>query len=64
MTYCRYRPVRDKPAKRPVQLSSISCHPTVMYDGNIYDPPELSTLGNLYLPIGRPGVGHCKVSAA
>ncbi|MBJ9976542.1 UDP-glucose/GDP-mannose dehydrogenase family protein [Pseudomonas sp. S75] len=37
----------------------------VLFDGrNIYDPSELSTLGYLYHGIGRPGVGHCKVTAA
>ncbi|HGM5581541.1 TPA: UDP-glucose/GDP-mannose dehydrogenase family protein [Pseudomonas putida] len=37
----------------------------VLFDGrNIYDPSELSTLGYLYHGIGRPQVGHCKVTAA
>ncbi|WDY59757.1 UDP-glucose dehydrogenase family protein [Pseudomonas sp. PSKL.D1] len=37
----------------------------VVFDGrNIYDPSELSTLGYLYHGIGRPPVGHCKVTAA
>ncbi|MNG81293.1 UDP-glucose 6-dehydrogenase TuaD [compost metagenome] len=37
----------------------------VVFDGrNIYDPLELSTLGYLYHGIGRPQVGHCKVTAA
>lgn len=37
----------------------------VLFDGrNIYDPSELSTLGYLYHGIGRPGAGHCKVTAA
>lgn len=37
----------------------------VLFDGrNIYDPSELSALGFLYHGIGRPGAGHCKVSAA
>ncbi|SPO56121.1 protein of unknown function [Pseudomonas sp. JV551A1] len=52
------------PAKRPVQATPICCHPAVIDDSNIYDPPELSTLGYLYLPIDRPQVGHCKVTAA
>ncbi len=40
------------------------CHPTVIDDSNIYDPPELSTLGYLYHGIGQHGRGHCKVTAA
>ncbi|QXH49712.1 UDP-glucose/GDP-mannose dehydrogenase family protein [Pseudomonas fakonensis] len=37
----------------------------VLFDGrNIYDPSELTTLGYLYHGIGRPRVGHCKVTAA
>ena len=37
----------------------------VVFDGrNIYDAQELSTLGYLYHGIGRPQVGHCKVTAA
>ncbi|MGE7989733.1 UDP-glucose dehydrogenase family protein [Pseudomonas sp. NPDC089554] len=37
----------------------------VLFDGrNIYDPFELTELGYLYHGIGRPQVGHCKVTAA
>lgn len=37
----------------------------VLFDGrNIYDGKQLAALGFLYRGIGRPGLGHCKVSAA
>lgn len=37
----------------------------VLFDGrNIYDSAELSAQGFLYHGIGRPVVGHCKVTAA
>jgi UDPglucose 6-dehydrogenase len=37
----------------------------VLFDGrNIYDGKQLAALGFLYRGIGRPGLGHCNVSAA